>query len=79
MLSIAAHTRGRFPDDLRKVAPFLEIGHVGLGLVARIELHLIVVHLIRDHLVNLVIRRTSTDVLTISATAGFDVVCVLTA
>lgn len=78
-MSVTSDFGGRLPHNLRKVTPSLEVAHVGLGTVSRVKHHLVVVHLIGDHLVDLITWSSCTDVLTITSTTGLSVVSVLAA
>lgn len=64
-IRITSHMCRLLPHDLREVSPTLEIAHVWLTAIPWEQHHLVIVHLIRDHLGNILWRSTCTDVLTI--------------
>lgn len=57
----------------------LEVGHVRFCAITRIEHHLVVVHIVCHHLVDFVIWRACSDVLSVVTTTGSDVVRILAA
>lgn len=63
---------GRLPDNLRKVSPVLEVGHIRAGLSVQIAVvvDFAVVEEVRDDGANLPALNTSSNVLAIASTIG---------
>lgn len=79
VLSVAPDSGGGLPHYLRKVAPSLKVAQLWLATVSGIQHHFIVVHLVGDHLVDLIVRSTRTNVLTIPSTTSLSVVRIVAA
>lgn len=75
VLGVAGDAGSINPDNLREVSPLVEVAHVRLATVSRIEFDLVVIELIRDNLGDFRTRNTTgpsgSDVLTISTTTSF--------
>lgn len=76
VLSSAANLGSTLPDELREVAPLLEVGHVGVGLAVKVVVvaNLTVVEELSDDSRNVVSLDTSGDVLTITTTVDIHAV-----
>ena len=71
VLGIAADFLRGKPNNLREVAPFSKIAHIGLLTISRIEIDLVPIHLVADHTRNLRVGGTCANVLTVpAATSG---------
>lgn len=70
VLSGTADLGSTLPDELRKVTPLLEVGHVGVGLAVKIVevTNLAVVEKLGDDSGNVVSLNTSGNVLTVTTT-----------
>lgn len=79
VLSGASDAGGGLPDDLRKVAPEMEVAHVRLTTVSGIEVDLIVVHQVADHARDIRGRRSSADVLAVTTPTGRGIMRIHTA
>jgi hypothetical protein len=70
VLSSAANLRSTLPNNLRKVAPIVEVGHIRLGLpVETVEVrNFAVVEEFCDDRCDIIRSKTSSDVLTVATT-----------
>lgn len=69
VLGVAADVGGGLPDHLREMTPGLEVAHIRRRLTeqAVVELHLVVVHILRENASDVVWLRTGANVLTVPA------------